>query len=46
VFSSGAFSHSWDNDAAERMKRVGGIGAILRFQTAANHRFDKAKLTF
>ena len=34
------------DDAAEQMKRVGGIGAILRFQTPANHRFDKARLTF
>jgi hypothetical protein len=40
-FRSGAFSHSWDDDAAEQMKGVGGIGAILRFQTAANHRFEQ-----
>lgn len=34
------------DDAAEQMKRVGGIGAILRFQTPANHSFDNARLTF
>jgi peptide subunit release factor 1 (eRF1) len=40
-------------DAAEQMKRVGGIGAILRFQTSnekrnrsEDDRFDKAKFTF